>query len=387
MRFGGFSTSLVITCDVFCKVVDNFGDVGVCWRLARQLSGEFGYVVRLWLDDLATFHRMYAAINPTAERQTFRGVEIRRWSDPFPTDPPADVALEAFGCGLPEPYLERMAARDPSPPWIDVEYLSAESWVEGCHLRPSAHARHAVRRLFFFPGFTAGTGGLIREASLDARRMAVQRDRDGTLAGFGVPSRGALRVSLFCYADAPVAALLDAMVRTGVATTCVVPSGYAAERAAAWAGQPALTPGRTVERGRLALVPIPFLSQDDYDALLCACDLNFVRGEDSFVRGQLAGRPIAWHAYPQREDAHFVKLDAFLDRYLDVLGRQSPSAAASLRALHGAWNGRGGALGDAWPAVVAALPQLASAARQWLDRIESIPDAATALDKAIRAML
>jgi uncharacterized repeat protein (TIGR03837 family) len=374
----------VITCDVFCKVVDNFGDVGVSWRLARQLSGEFGYGVRLWLDDLGTFHRMYAAIDPAVERQTFQGIDVRRWTDPFPDDAPADIALEAFGCGLPDAYLERMAARVPSPPWIDVEYLSAEPWVEGCHLRPSAHARHAVRRLFFFPGFKAGTGGLLRERWVAARRADVRRDRAGTLARLGVAVPGVVCASLFCYADAPVGALLDAMADAGTGTTCVIPPGHAAERAAAWAGLAALSPGRPIPRGCVTLVPIPFLPQDDYDALLCACDLNFVRGEDSFVRGQLAGGPIVWHAYPQPENAHFTKLDAFLDRYLEPF----PAAAADgLRTLHAAWNGRGGEIGAAWRAAAAALPGLADGARRWLSGIESIPDAASSLDTAIKNLL
>ncbi|HET9045379.1 MAG TPA: elongation factor P maturation arginine rhamnosyltransferase EarP, partial [Casimicrobiaceae bacterium] len=38
--------------DVFCKVVDNFGDAGVCWRLARQLVAEHDLAVTLWIDVL-----------------------------------------------------------------------------------------------------------------------------------------------------------------------------------------------------------------------------------------------------------------------------------------------------------------------------------------------
>ena len=41
------------TWDIFCSVVDNFGDIGVCWRLARRLSAGLGQQVRLWVDDLA----------------------------------------------------------------------------------------------------------------------------------------------------------------------------------------------------------------------------------------------------------------------------------------------------------------------------------------------
>ncbi|MBY0444112.1 MAG: elongation factor P maturation arginine rhamnosyltransferase EarP, partial [Burkholderiales bacterium] len=36
--------------DIFCRVIDNYGDIGVCWRLARQLSFEHGFAVRLMVD-------------------------------------------------------------------------------------------------------------------------------------------------------------------------------------------------------------------------------------------------------------------------------------------------------------------------------------------------
>jgi len=36
--------------DLFCRVIDNFGDIGVCWRLAADLAGR-GEAVRLWTDD------------------------------------------------------------------------------------------------------------------------------------------------------------------------------------------------------------------------------------------------------------------------------------------------------------------------------------------------
>ncbi|MEO7887531.1 MAG: elongation factor P maturation arginine rhamnosyltransferase EarP, partial [Polaromonas sp.] len=36
--------------DIFCKVIDNFGDIGVCWRLAADLASR-GHKVRLWVDD------------------------------------------------------------------------------------------------------------------------------------------------------------------------------------------------------------------------------------------------------------------------------------------------------------------------------------------------
>jgi uncharacterized repeat protein (TIGR03837 family) len=80
---------------------------------------------------------------------------------------------------------------------------------------------------------------------------------------------------------------------------------------------------------QLRITYLPTLSQDDFDHLLWACDLNVVRGEDSVVRALWAGKPLVWQIYPQEDAAHIPKLDAFLD----MLG-----ASPSLRAFHDTWN-------------------------------------------------
>ena len=50
--------------DVFCRVIDNFGDIGVCWRLARQLAGDFALHVRLWVDDFDSFWLLCPELDP-----------------------------------------------------------------------------------------------------------------------------------------------------------------------------------------------------------------------------------------------------------------------------------------------------------------------------------
>ena len=70
----------------------------------------------------------------------------------------------------------------------------------------------------------------------------------------------------------------------------------------------------------IQVLSIPFISQDDYDWFLAQCDLNIVRGEDSFIRAQLVGKPFIWHIYPQGDQAHQVKLAAFLELYLACAG-------------------------------------------------------------------
>ena len=110
--------------DIFCRVVDNYGDVAVSWRLARQVAGEHGKRVRLWLDDLTVLARLRPGIDPARDRFDLEGVEVRRFDSP--AGEVADVVVETFGCDPPETYVLEMARREPKPRWINLEYLSAE---------------------------------------------------------------------------------------------------------------------------------------------------------------------------------------------------------------------------------------------------------------------
>ncbi|WP_034176361.1 elongation factor P maturation arginine rhamnosyltransferase EarP, partial [Burkholderia ambifaria] len=166
-----------IACDLFCTVIDNFGDIGVCWRLARQLAHEHGWQVRLFIDDLHTFARLLAGVDPDAGRQTIDGIVVEHWhAEVGDALEIADVVIEAFACELPGAYLAAMARRTRRPVWINLEYLSAEDWVADFHLRPSPHPRYPLLKTFFFPGLSAGTGGVLKERDLDARRTAFEAD-------------------------------------------------------------------------------------------------------------------------------------------------------------------------------------------------------------------
>ena len=372
---------------VFCKVVDNFGDVGVCWRLARELAHEHGVDVTLVVDDLDGLARMAPGVERAALQQRHAGVTIARWTDPLSRASPTDVVVEAFGCGLPDAYVEAMAAQPRSPAWFVLEYLSAEPWIDGAHGLPSPHPRLPLVRRFWFPGFTKATGGLLRERGLFALRDAFQRDQAAQSAfwrSLGAPRvDGELRASLFCYPHAGLPALFDAWADGDVPVGCVVPEGVASGALDAWTGGAVPHPGSPVTRGRLTLHAIPFLPQDAYDRLLWACDVNVVRGEDSFVRAQWAARPFVWHVYPQSERTHHRKLDAFLDRYAADL--DAPAATAARR-LFAAWNDVPGTvpLDAAWLEWAACRPQLGEHGRAWSERLAELPELASALALAAR---
>jgi uncharacterized repeat protein (TIGR03837 family) len=330
-----------ISCDIFCTVVDNYGDIGVSWRLARQLAHEHGLAVRLWLDDLHTLQRLCPELDVGLEWQMCREVEVLRWRKEFPAVAPADLVIEAFACELPQKYVQFMAARERKPVWINLEYLSAEDWVDGCHKLPSPRPNLPLVKHFYFPGFTRQTGGLLLEGDLLARRDAFQHDpaaRAAFWAGLGLPppSENELRVSLFSYENPAITELLGLWADGDQALNCLVPEGRALPQVAAFFGAGQGRAGDAWQRGRLRVQVLPFVEQTRYDALLWACDVNFVRGEDSFVRAQWAGKPLIWQIYPQHDGVHMEKLRAFLDKYCAGL---PPEAAQAVRALWEGWNG------------------------------------------------
>ena len=312
--------------DIFCTVIDNHGDLGVCWRLTRQLQSQ-GHAVRLWVDDASALSWMA----PETAYGQVQGVEVRTWAQAV--DPPvlthlapADVWIEAFGCRMPEAFVAHfvehaVAARAKQPAWINLEYLSAEDWVPRMHGLPSpvmSGPANGWTQHFFYPGFTEGTGGLLREADLMEQQHAFDRKAWRQQHAPNLAPNGLL-ISLFCYEPAALPQLLTQLVGTP--------------------HQLLVTPGRPLSAVQQALASmavhpnwcaLPYTDQNGFDEMLWACDLNFVRGEDSLVRALWAGQPFIWHIYPQDDNAHHAKLEAFLD-WLD--------APESLRRAHRVWNG------------------------------------------------
>ncbi|MFZ6772581.1 elongation factor P maturation arginine rhamnosyltransferase EarP [Undibacterium sp. SXout7W] len=368
---------------LFCKVVDNYGDIGICWRLARQLQREHGIVVTLWVDDLKSFQRICPEVRPEAAHQRIAGVIIREWRDQdgvFTTDDIADIVIEFFGCDIPPAYIATMAICEPRPVWLNLEGLSAETWVEGCHTLPSPHPSYSLTKYFFFPGFNQKTGGLLIESDLVSQRQQFQSDsvaKQLFLKQFGVTQEemNGLTVSLFCYPHAPVNLLFNVWQISATPVLCLIPEGVATETVKTWMGNAAHA-GDSMTHGALTVRIIPFVPQPDYDKLLWACDLNFVRGEDSFVRAQWACKPFVWHIYPQDENLHHVKLKAFLECYRP--------ATTSLHQLSLAWNG---ALqepidwNNVWTSLCADMSQICASSEDWQRQLLENGDLSTNLLK------
>ena len=354
--------------DIFCRVVDNFGDIGVCWRLSADLAVR-GHHVRLWVDDASAL----AWMAPGALAGHWSGVQVLDWAashnaEFVATLPLANVWVEGFGCEIAPEFIAACARPAcangindlKNPVWINLEYLSAEAYVERCHGLPSPVLHGPAQgwtKYFFYPGFTPRTGGLLREPDLLQRQQTFTRtdQRSAWLQQHGIHWQGERLVSLFCYEPPALAALLHHLAQQPEPTRLLVTSGRATVAVhAAIAHKNSLEPSWNV-RESLSFSYLSRLSQTDFDHLLWACDLNCVRGEDSLVRALWANKPLVWQIYPQHDNAHHDKLNAFLGLL---------QGDSSLQQFHTVWNG----LADPGAMLPSPLPHLT----QWQQTVQRV---------------
>ena len=343
--------------DLFCRVIDNWGDAGVCWRLARQLVRERGAQVRLWIDqpDVLSAWQYELSVLPT--------LQICAWNDTVSWSEitPADAVIEAFACDIPAEYVRNMAQAEIKPRWLNLEYLSAEAWVEGAHLLPSPQSG-GLNKVFFFPGFTEKTGGLLRERDLLTvrDRFVAQYPRYWSdVTGFECAD-DALVISLFGYEEMPLQAWLPALIEGETPVQLAVTAGKASEalkRAWSALNLPQSNAAQW-QAGQLNVRFLPMLSQGEYDQLLWSADINMVRGEDSLVRALWAGKPLVWDIYKQDDGAHWEKLKAFTQMY----GASTDEAVVPINTdLMLSWNDAqisASVLAAQWVRYVNAMPQL-----------------------------
>jgi uncharacterized repeat protein (TIGR03837 family) len=295
--------------DIFCQIVDNYGDAGICWRLARSLSSLHGQEVRIFCNDLPTLNLLASGSNEALSHK----IDLQPWEASYnnarhPVQTP-DVVIEAFACDLPERYLAGLFVAPVKPIIINLEYLSAEPWISEFHAKASPQS-HGISKYFFFPGFQDDVGGLLLDP-IPPEGAQVAHLIPKSLKLIWLKLRpGTKRISIFCYPGAPLSKWLEDLGALGENVDVLLTHGHA---------ELLNLPGEKAIHlpANIQLLSMPFVSQDEYDWVLSQCDFNIVRGEDSFIRAQLAGQPFIWHIYPQEDSAHEVKLAAFLDLYLE----------------------------------------------------------------------
>lgn len=299
--------------DIFCQVLDNFGDIGICWRLAKQLRQRTSGPIRLWVDELERFKQIEPDVSLGVTWQQLNNITIIQWQETLPLLKPHALVIEAFGCQLPAPFIRQMAKQNSL--WINLEYFSAETWALQWHGLPSLQPGGA-NKYVFFPGLSSKSGGLLREPDLQKKRLLWQNnlsEQQNFLKQLTVAPKlrhlianGALQVFLFCYNPAPITGLINALATREEPAVVLIPRVLYDTLSNLL---------KQANADQVYLAPIPFITQDDFDKLLWSSHLNIVRGEDSFARALWAAKPFIWHIYPQDNDAHLVKLNAWLHDY------------------------------------------------------------------------
>ena len=338
--------------DIFCQIVDNYGDAGVCWRLARALSRLSSSSVnnvecddsriRLFCDDLNVLNVI--AHGDAVRHGATLGIEVLPWSaaeSPAILASVGDVVIEAFACHLPKPYIEAMVQKtsqktSPKPPiWINLEYLTAEAWADDMHLMPSPQ-NNGLNKYFYFPGFTPKTGGVLLGDwdEVTSNSLNISKSLSSAFESCRPRSK---KISVFHYKQAPLDSWLDSVNQAALAHGEMVDVFLCADQNVSAATQTSFS----LADSAVKLIQLPFIPQEDYDYLLSVCDINLVRGEDSFVRAQWASKPFIWDIYPQSDLAHEVKLNAFLERYFE--GVSAEFRAIGISAMK--W----GPASDWWP--------------------------------------
>ncbi len=310
------------SCDIFCRVIDNYGDAGIAWRLAQSLQREALFCVRLIIDDLATLNKLVPQIDPRLTVQTAEKICITRWDADFEKNAePADCVIEAFSCFLPPAYEKRIADRVNAGKRVSVvalDYLCAEPFAEDFHGLPSPHPKYGYPKTFFFPGFSQKTGGLFIESDYEEKRNRfTANQRAELLHQLGADPNAPFTIFLFTYPTTDTAGLAKNLAATGLPAQILLAPGLAQEnfeRSIRLSGS-----------SKLRCVSLPMVPQAQFDDLLACADFLIVRGEDSASRAALSGKPFLWTLYPQKENVHLRKMRAFEKTLVDSFRTRSLS--------------------------------------------------------------
>lgn len=371
------------TCDMFCRVIDNFGDAGVSWRLARMLAEECRWTVRLIIDDAHVLTR----IVPEARTCALPRLSVCDWSDADPRLPfsswdgtAADVVVELFSCRLPDVYEAAVAERVRTRPCAvyALDYLTAESYAEQGNGLPSPHPRYGYDKTFLFPGFSDKTSGINRERGL-AEKMSPERRAlvgPALLRSLGADPQHPFTLYFFTYPEMPVERFAQMLLEDGRPLQILAAPGKASERL-----ETALKAAGSEHAVRF--VQAPMVPQDVFDDVLLSCRAALIRGEDSVLRAQLAGIPMIWTLYPQSEETHLVKLAAFASLYTQVL----PEAARSAWLDVEAFVNNAPAAENVWTKWRNRFTELEIGASAWKQKLFSLPTLAESISQSAEKKL
>lgn len=308
--------------DIFCEIIDNFGDIGVVYRISKELKKIFQNVrIRIVLNRIEEFKAINKKVKDT-DYQEIDGlicVTEKYVKDNIKTFGVSDVFIEAFGCNVPEEYVKQ--AKENSKLWINLEYLSGEKWIEDFHLCQSLIDSKILKKIFFMPGFSEKSGGVIIDSGFLERMKYGKENRDEVFKKYfkDLDLKDKFIGTVFSY-EKNFENLLETLKNYEKETVLLL-MGEKTQKSFSEILKKNLTEdyGNIVKYGKITMVYSGFFSQEEYEEIISASDFNFTRGEDSFVRGIVLGKPFMWHIYLQEEKAHMDKIKAFTERFKESI--------------------------------------------------------------------
>ena len=290
---------------ILCKVVDNFGDIGVVYRMAKGLVAygqKYGQnlSINIVVDDLKSFHNINSLVKENVSLQQVESLNIYNSKDydfcykAFSENDGElfGVVLECFQCGRPD-WMEKILFDDKLQHTVHIimiDYLTAEKYAEDFHKLDSLTRSAKVQKVNFMPGFTEKTGGLIIGEKWKNWIESGNRNKEGP-------------AFIFTY-DRDWTPLIKSLKDNN--KKLVVAQGKGKETV--------LKACNSVKIPQSSIRELPFINQDKWDDEMMAASVLFIRGEESMSRACLSGIPFVWHAYPQSDEYQLVKVNALLER-------------------------------------------------------------------------
>lgn len=304
--------------DIFCRVVDNYGDIGVCWRLSKELLYS-GNAVTIFVDNLEAFQKIFHAVDPSKNFQIciFKNqkVKIYKWQDKIENYVPGDMVIEAFACNIPQSYIDNFTEKTV---WINLEYLSAEDWVESCHKVTSLQNK-GLKKFFFFPGFTNKTGGINFNKNSLKQNHQVLRKKVCKYTNLPENLSDRFWMFSFCYETPNLKPLLQSVLKKHPNAVFLLPESRSTE----YLKKSGILKELKKYHKEAIFHEYPMVEQSIFDEILSSTDMNLVRGEDSICQAILCGIPFIWHIYEQEENAHMDKLNAMLDKFCQFTSEET----------------------------------------------------------------
>ncbi|NLK63189.1 MAG: elongation factor P maturation arginine rhamnosyltransferase EarP [Fusobacteria bacterium] len=308
--------------DIFCEIIDNFGDIGVVYRLAKDLITK-NYTVRILINGFNELSMINKKIDNSKNIQIIEKITYINMDklsiDEIRNIETSDIIIEAFATYPNENYMNNI--KNKKTLVLNLEYLSAERWVEDYHLVESLTGTENIKKYFFMQGFTNKTGGIVlgyeflskkNDNSISQKRDELVKKSINITQEINFNNKKIISIFTYEYNFSSLIMSLNNIKQNFILLLFGEKTKKSFEINLAIHERVDYFMDKNIE-----YIFLPFYDQNDFDIFMLTSNLNIVRGEESFIRALLSEKPFIWHSYLQEKNLHMEKVDAFLEFYKD----------------------------------------------------------------------